>query len=396
MFTLILALVTVKVMMKPDQYSVSTGTLVYVVAVILFYTVICYLDRLSDDEPYIFIEDHFVIFCVIAVSGPLLTVLLHKMKAWNSHMLLGLVMFSCILTTALTLHYYRTGTDSDSFNREYQLAAQLKVIDDQYRYNASDNLVTAPGDAAGYAAFTSTIENSSRQFDTMFDLYSTSQGWRRVKIPGLPQLLGARYNLTSDSNAENIVDEVSWNGNTLYVTEQDAFPIGFAINAYMLDDEMAAIPQENRALALMQAAVIDDEDQGRVDSCMRHIDVGTINYDIPVSDMISYTNYYAVEEFERSSHGFACKTSYDSEQMVYFAVPYDDGWTATIDGIETDVVYSGGMMLLHVPEGVHRIIFTYNTPGIHTGIIISLISSILFVIYLFYSRGRTRGSYQSV
>ena len=42
--------------------------------------------------------------------------------------------------------------------------------------------------------------------------------------------------------------------------------------------------------------------------------------------------------------------------------------------METDIIHSGGMMLLPVPAGKHSIRFTYETPGWRAGLWISLVS----------------------
>ena len=58
---------------------------------------------------------------------------------------------------------------------------------------------------------------------------------------------------------------------------------------------------------------------------------------------------------------FSCSTKSLNTQLFYFSVPYDKGWTAYIDNVETDIVNSGGMMMLPVKEGEHSIVFRYNT-----------------------------------
>lgn len=391
MFVLILALATVKVLREPDQYPIKLGIGAYLSIVIIYIIWIQYLDRMNSDEPFIYSQEHWMVYCAIAIIGPMILAALYRMRWGRSGVVLAFTMLFCILTTALTLYYYRVNstTDTNAYIHDYEAATQLEIINDQYRYDITDNLFTAPGDAAGYAAFTSTIENSSRRFDTLMDLYSTSQNWRRLTIPGLPELLGAKYGVKRDSDHDNIIDTVTKEGFTLYVTEQEAFPIGFAINKYIYEEELIDLPQEDRAIALMHAAVIRSEDEEMVITRMQHIDMGAINYDVPVADLISYASQYAVKNFSRSSHGFTCTTSYKTDQMVYFTVPNDTGWTATIDGVQVSIIDSGGMMLLPVPAGSHQIIMTYSTPGLHVGIVVSLVSFIIFALICFieYRKG---------
>ena len=75
---------------------------------------------------------------------------------------------------------------------------------------------------------------------------------------------------------------------------------------------------------------------------------------------------------------------------MYFAVPYDAGWTARVDDAETGIIDSGGMMLLTVPEGDHRIVFTYETPGYRAGKWISLLSLSLWFLFVLLGPVRSR------
>ena len=85
-----------------------------------------------------------------------------------------------------------------------------------------------------------------------------------------------------------------------------------------------------------------------------------------------------VQEFTRTDKGFVCKTDYESEECVYFTVPYEKGWKAYIDGEVTGLIESGAMMLIKVPAGKHGIEFVHETEGFKIGIFISCVS--LFVV----------------
>ena len=190
---------------------------------------------------------------------------------------------------------------------------------------------------------------------------------------------------TGDAGAENIVDTVNYKNKTLYVTEQEAFPIGFAMDKYMYANELAKLPFEKRGIALMNAAVIMPGEEANVTSCMTHIDVSSIDYNIPVDDMARAAQQVAVGNFSRDYHGFKCTTDYGKETMIYFSVPNDKGWTVTIDGQKTPVIDSCGMMLLKVPSGHHAVEFTYHTVGFKASAALAIVSWAAFAglcIYL--------------
>ena len=68
-------------------------------------------------------------------------------------------------------------------------------------------------------------------------------------------------------------------------------------------------------------------------------------------------------------------------KWMFVSLPYSDGWSCNIDGKKTNIVKANySFMAVFVPEGNHEIVFSYITPGIKVGAIISAISLILFLI----------------
>ena len=67
---------------------------------------------------------------------------------------------------------------------------------------------------------------------------------------------------------------------------------------------------------------------------------------------------------------------------VFFAIPFEKGWTAYIDGVETellqaDIAYSA----IEVTEGTHTITLRYNTPYLKEGITISGVGLAVFIVW---------------
>ena len=68
---------------------------------------------------------------------------------------------------------------------------------------------------------------------------------------------------------------------------------------------------------------------------------------------------------------------------LVLAMPYDSGWEVTIDGLnknDTKLFYD---MLMQIPlqPGYHQIILRYHIPHLKEGIMVSLVSLLLFVMY---------------
>ena len=232
MFVLVMALATVKVLENPKEYLLSKGIWIYVITTSVFYFCIKHIAWNNNNEQIVFFEDRFAYFFIIAVFTPILLDVLLRTERFSFRILLPISMICCIITTGLTLHYYRYDSDTKAYIEKYEASLDLKKLNDQYRYNTTDNVYTLTSDAAGIGVFSSTIENSSHEFSRLLDSDSNVFSQGKADIPGVGQLLGGKYSITTDENAGSVVDKVGHGEQTLYVTEGNAFPIGFAMDNY--------------------------------------------------------------------------------------------------------------------------------------------------------------------
>lgn len=129
---------------------------------------------------------------------------------------------------------------------------------------------------------------------------------------------------------------------------------------------------------MMNAVLIDGSDLSDVDDFAKKYDgkVSAKKY-----KYVGRTVKERVKNFKRDNTGFSCTTNYVKEKLVWFSVPYDKGWDATLDGKKIEIIKSAGMMAVKVPKGEHNLVFKYHTPDFKLGIIVSIISFIVFGIY---------------
>ena len=84
---------------------------------------------------------------------------------------------------------------------------------------------------------------------------------------------------------------------------------------------------------------------------------------------------------------FNADISLDNDNLVVFTVPYESGWTATVNGKSTDVEnIDSGMMAVKCNKGENNIVFKYKTPGLMESTVITIIGIILYIIYLLINR----------
>ena len=73
--------------------------------------------------------------------------------------------------------------------------------------------------------------------------------------------------------------------------------------------------------------------------------------------------------------------SADKNKLLVFSIPYQNGWTAWVDGkkadlIKTNIMYTG----LEIGPGEHEIELHYEMPGVKYGILVTLVSAGIFVL----------------
>jgi len=88
-----------------------------------------------------------------------------------------------------------------------------------------------------------------------------------------------------------------------------------------------------------------------------------------------------VTDISLIDNGIKGKLSTDKKRLVTISIPYSKGWSAYINGKETDIMEANGMYMAVMAEaGVNEILLKYETPGFMLGVKISIIAFFLLLI----------------
>lgn len=91
----------------------------------------------------------------------------------------------------------------------------------------------------------------------------------------------------------------------------------------------------------------------------------------------------AAHKFSHDNNGFSASITLGKENLVFFSVPYEEGWSATVNGQPAHIEQvNAGFMAVLAPAGTNDIRFTYKTPGFAGGVLITIVALVLFVIYV--------------
>lgn len=175
--------------------------------------------------------------------------------------------------------------------------------------------------------------------------------------------------------------------NTLYI------PMGFAYDTYISQSDADEKGSSILESILMKALVLSDEQIEKYSDIMTEI-APADSSGLTKADYVEFCTekqQNCSSSFTYDSYGFESEISLDKSQLVFFSVPYSEGWTAEVNGEAVDIEkVSYGFMAVKADAGENTIVFKYRTPGLTMGIIISIIGVSGFIIYLVVCRIRRR------
>ncbi len=133
--------------------------------------------------------------------------------------------------------------------------------------------------------------------------------------------------------------------------------MGFAQQYYVTADQLDQVDEDSRAQVLSRAVLLDEDQIAAYGDLLQPIpDDGLTNctQDTYAEDCTD-CRAEAVENFTATRTGFTAETDYDTDRLVFFSVPYDDGFTAAINGEPAKIEkVDNGLMALRVPGGADR------------------------------------------
>ncbi len=334
-------------------------------------------------------------------------------KEWPQIMLAGILAFSFLYGSvhmSLT-KYPQWKTDSDLIAQTYDSVAEIEQTlprDTFYRidaYGAHNNLGLW-FDRSCLQFFNSTVAPSIMEFYPSVGVTRDVNSKPSVQNDGLRGLLSVRYMLVArdsadDWNGENLTGWTPCGETSAYLLYRNDnwVPMGFTYDYYITEDQFGSVPEEERARVLMRAVLLDEDQIERLDGLLQPLpteelaDRGDGRYATDCGDRRAA----AAADFTATRTGFTAHTAYDQEELVFFSVPYDDGFTATVNGQPAAIEkVDHGLMAVRVPAGAAEIVFTYHTPGLALSAGISLAGLAAYAVYimLLYRRRKRKTEWQ--
>jgi len=417
MLVLMMALASCKVLEEEKEKTTYKGILGNALCILLLCLAAYILPGEGEAASALYRPVRFAVLCAMGVAAPMVWALLvwmyrkknrrdsgeEKTKGIPLRLTLVCTCLGAVCTSTLAIWQFRQGTDEQAMLSAYQVGGQLLEEDPQYRYALSDNAFVMSGEAKGLGSWSSTASNALTEFDGLFDFWLGDKRLVKVTVPGLQELLGGRYELyrgdlreaSRIGNGESegggvietkflpkaaVLQSFSVAGESYHVLQKAVCPIGYAVDSYITESDLRRFDKQERGILLLHAVVIADHDRHLLSERnygLQRLSVAEAKKILSakekaVAEGTKRNQAAGVRDFKKDAGGFSCRTDYNKDQYVYFTVPQDGGWSASVDGKTVSILRSGGMMLIPVPAGNHQILCTYLTPGFTMGSILTI------------------------
>ena len=205
-------------------------------------------------------------------------------------------------------------------------------------------------------------------------------------------LLSVEYLITTPEKRESFEDEADegWtyladvDGYTLYHND-NYVPMGFTYDYYVTEATYQTSIKTLRSNLLMRALVLEDEDVKAYGKYLTELPdemLEELYYDSYTQDCAD-RRAHSCSVFQMNNAGFHAEITLDKTNLVFFSVPYDDGFTAYVNGEKTDILQvDEGLMAVLCPAGASSIDFVYQAAGLSASRVVTAVAIPVWVVYV--------------
>lgn len=213
-------------------------------------------------------------------------------------------------------------------------------------------------------------------------------------------LLSVEYLITTPEQRSSFEAEADegWtyagdqDGYSLYRNE-NYVPMGFTYDYFITEDTYESSIKSLRSNLLLRTLVLTDEDAARYGQYLTELPESQLDdlyYDTYVQDCAD-RRAHSCSVFQMNNAGFHAEIALEKENLVFFSVPYDDGFTAYVNGMQTDILkVNEGLMAVLCPAGTDSIDFVYQAAGLSASRVVTAAAIPVWLVYTGYFVWRRR------
>ena len=330
-----------------------------------------------------------------------------EQKQFCRRMLAAVLAFSCVFGIVhIGIGKFGQWNYDSDLVEQYQdsIALQEAFPEGDWRvdtYNAHDNLGLWM-DKSCLQFFDSTVAPSILSFYSSLGFVRDVRSNPDASYYALRGLLSVRFTIMPEDERQNFESAVS-SGWTYYdsvggfaLYENDNYlPMGFTYEYYVPEDTVESMFTGDACALLVRALGLSEEDiaaYGQYLTPLPEEMQQEFTYEQYVQD-VALRRQSACSSFQMTNNGFGAEIQLERPNLVFFSVPYDDGFTAYVNGQETEILrVDNGLMAVLCPEGQSTIDFVYVPVGLSLSRTVTLAALVVWAAYtgFFVWRRRSR------
>jgi hypothetical protein len=203
--------------------------------------------------------------------------------------------------------------------------------------------------------------------------------------PVLQILSSVKYGLSKDPNAYSQIsgyEPLKIFQDVYLFKNRNFLPLGFGYDAYFPASAFARLDSASKDRVLSKAVIIDDGQLPNY-SQLKRLDTTVFPPDFTVQELETDVARLRGTTMQMTDHGqnlIRGIIKLDSPKILFFSIPYDKGWSATVDGRPSDLqVVDFGMTGLLLDGGQHQIELKFRPPLLTVGEIVSVVALIIYL-----------------
>ena len=402
--TLILAAMTVNALEDPDvDLDTPARGIGWIMLATLIFAVVPVRDDTTETWSFGVLKNPGQFFVVLGFG--LLGLMLYRVlcSKWRQdsrfaqRMTAAVLVFAC----AFTMVHIGIGkfgqwyTDSDLVEQDTNaLLLKNDLPEGDYRidtYKIHDNIGMWL-DKSCLQYFGSTAAPSILSFYPALGVKRDVRSEPEIANYALRGLLSVEYLITTPEKRESFEDEAD--AGWTYLADVDSYalyhndnyvPMGFTYDYYVTKATYEASVKTLRSNLLMRALVLEDEDVAQYGKYLTELPdamLDDLHYDSYTQDCAD-RRAHSCSVFQMNNAGFHAEITLDKTNLVFFSVPYDDGFTAYVNGEKADILQvDEGLMAVLCPAGASSIDFVYQAAGLSASRVVTAVAIPVWVVYV--------------
>ncbi len=371
--TLILSLMTIKCL--DSRTKINNGIMFSLLGISVFLISICYL-FLTTSEQIIYDKIYFIlmiIFALFDLVGTYYIININNLKLKTILSILCIFIFSMVWGNYMIYNYKNNSFGVTDEYKTYLNSKKYIKFDSIVRTNSSNSCNYNYSYILGIGNiknFNSNLNGSNFEFYKSIDYNREVSTIIEPSDKSLNDFLSIEYIISCGEDLSQYGYQLKEKNDKYQIYYNPNYKLmGFAPNKYMTNNEFKKLSTEDKKKTLNNTIILSETQIQKY----KHLYDSNVEY---------LSNKYSYE-----TNGFISEINSSKETLALYTIPYDSGWSATLNGKKVKIEkVDNGFMAIKINKGENKIVFKYISPGFKLGVIVTLLSLFLLVIYIIFTK----------